>query len=81
MIRIPRDIGAKHLISKLSKLGYEVCRQKGSHITLKRSGQNEHTVFIPNHNPIRMGTLNSILKQVAAANGMTIADLMQELEL
>ncbi|MDD3853548.1 MAG: type II toxin-antitoxin system HicA family toxin [Syntrophomonadaceae bacterium] len=65
-MRIPRDIDANHLVNLLGRYGYEVTRQTGSHIRLtsKICGE-EHHVTIPNHNPLRIGTLSSILNDVA----------------
>ena len=65
-MRIPRDIDANHLVNLLGRYGYEVTQQTGSHIRLtsKICGE-EHHVTIPNHNPLRIGTLSSILNDVA----------------
>ncbi|MEO8819843.1 MAG: type II toxin-antitoxin system HicA family toxin [Ginsengibacter sp.] len=64
-MRIPRDISSNELIKLLKKFGYEISRQKGSHIRLTTFLEGEHHVTIPNHNPIRLGTLSSILFEVA----------------
>jgi predicted RNA binding protein YcfA (HicA-like mRNA interferase family) len=42
------------------KLDFVVVRQKGSHVFLQRG---HDTVTIPLHDPLKKGTLNSILKQ------------------
>jgi len=41
----------------------------------------EHHEVIPNHNPIKMGTLHSILKSVAEHHDTTVADLLNKLDL
>jgi len=41
----------------------------------------EHHEVIPNHNPIKMGTLHSILKSVAEHHDTTMADLLNKLDL
>ncbi|HJP63773.1 MAG TPA: type II toxin-antitoxin system HicA family toxin, partial [Mucilaginibacter sp.] len=54
------------MIKLFRKYGYEVIRQKGSHIRLsKTSEEGTHNLTIPNHNPIRLGTLNAILSDAA----------------
>jgi len=60
-MRLPRDIDGAQLVRALALLGYEPTRQKGSHIrvTTLRNGEN-HEV-IPAHQPIKTGTLSSIL--------------------
>ncbi|MDQ3021574.1 MAG: type II toxin-antitoxin system HicA family toxin [Bacteroidota bacterium] len=65
-MKLPRDISAGDLIKILHKIGYEVTRQKGSHIRLTYSNDNlSHHITIPNHNPIKIGTLNNILKDLS----------------
>ena len=59
MPELPVTSGQK-AIKALTKIGFVVVRQKGSHVFLQR-GQD--TVTIPLHNPLKRGTLNSILKQ------------------
>jgi len=65
MNKLPRDLSASELIKKLSKYEYIVTRQTGSHIRLTTSQNGEHHITIPNHNPIKLGTLNSILNDIA----------------
>lgn len=44
-----KDISGSALIKKLTKLGYIVNRQKGSHIRLtKQSIKGDHHITIPN---------------------------------
>jgi len=61
-MRLPRDISATELISLLQKFGYSISRQKGSHIRLTTTINGVHH----NHDPIKLGTLPSILSDVAA---------------
>jgi predicted RNA binding protein YcfA (HicA-like mRNA interferase family) len=65
-MKLPRNTSATELISSLRKFGYEISRQKGSHIRLTTLSNGEHHLTIPNHNPIKLGTLSSILGDVAA---------------
>ena len=64
-MKIPRDINAINLIKALKLLGYEVTRQTGSHIRLTTIQEGEHHITIPNHSPIKIGTLSSILSDVS----------------
>ncbi|QOI97179.1 MAG: type II toxin-antitoxin system HicA family toxin [Flammeovirgaceae bacterium] len=64
-MRIPRDVSAGELIKSLNKIGYEVSRQKGSHIRLTSNFPTTHHITIPNHNPLKIGTLSSILTAIA----------------
>jgi predicted RNA binding protein YcfA (HicA-like mRNA interferase family) len=64
-MKMPRDINANSLIKVLKPLGYEVSRQVGSHIRLTTFQNGVHHITIPNNNPIKIGTLSSILYEVA----------------
>lgn len=75
-MKIPRDLSAKILIKGLKKYGYEIFRQNGSHITLTTQNNGEHYITIPNHNPLKLGTLGNILQTVAEHLGMSKHDLM-----
>ena len=80
-MKTPRDVSASELVSALRRLGYSVTRQRGSHIrvTTEREGQNHEVV--PNHSPIKTGTLNGILKRIAAHHKLTIEQLLEILDL
>ncbi len=63
--KTPRDVSGKQLIKVLSKYGYEVIRQSGSHIRISISNKNGiHNTTIPNHESLRLGTLMSIINEV-----------------
>ncbi len=66
-MKTPRDLSAQDLIKILVKYGYQITRQKGSHIRLtKLSLKGEHHVTVLNHNPLKLGTLSSIINDVCA---------------
>ena len=57
-------VSAKELIRVLEKEGYQVLRQKGSHIILqKKTAQEVITTVVPYHDEIARGTLKSILRK------------------
>jgi predicted RNA binding protein YcfA (HicA-like mRNA interferase family) len=63
--KTPRNISGQQLIKLLLKYGYEVSRQKGSHIRLTNSAKaTTHHITIPDHNPLKLGTLSGILNEV-----------------
>ncbi|MEO8407752.1 MAG: type II toxin-antitoxin system HicA family toxin [Oxalobacteraceae bacterium] len=78
-MRIPRDLSGADLVRRLERFGYRVTRQTGSHLRLSSDIHGEHHVTIPNHDPLRIGTLATILAAVAAHHGMTRDDLLQRL--
>ncbi len=78
-MRIPRDLSGGDLIKRLGRLGYAVTRQTGSHIRLTCRSRGEHHITVPNHDPLRIGTLAAILDAVAAHHGLTRDELLQRL--
>lgn len=81
-MRIPRDINAGEIIRALRILGYEPVRQDGSHIRLTTTRGGTHHVTIPNHRPLKTGTLlGGVLKPVAAHHCLSVEELLAKLEL
>ena len=78
-MRLPRDLTGAQLIRSLSKLGYSPTRQTGSHVRLTCESPAQHHVTVPLHDPLRIGTLASILAAVAEAQGMTRDALQQQI--
>jgi predicted RNA binding protein YcfA (HicA-like mRNA interferase family) len=64
-MKLPRDLSGQDLVKALKIIGYEVSHQTGSHIRLTTQEKGEHHITIPAHNPLKVGTLNVILKNVA----------------
>jgi predicted RNA binding protein YcfA (HicA-like mRNA interferase family) len=70
-VRLPRDLSGDTLAQALTRLGYTVTRQTGSHLRLTTQRHGEHHLTIPRHHALRLGTLNEILKDAAAHEGIT----------
>ncbi len=64
-MKLPRDLDAAELVKALSRIGYQVVRQSGSHIRLQ-CADPVHSLTLPNHRPLRIGTLAAILADIAA---------------
>jgi predicted RNA binding protein YcfA (HicA-like mRNA interferase family) len=80
-MKLPRDLTGEALAKALRKLGYEVTRQRGSHMRVTTQEGGEHHEVIPSHKPIKVGTLNSILKSIAVHHKLSVDDLIQKLGL
>jgi predicted RNA binding protein YcfA (HicA-like mRNA interferase family) len=79
-VKLPRDLSGHELAKMLRRYGYEVVRQSGSHIQLKsKILGTDHTVTVPAHKVLRLGTLNSILSRIADYLKMTRPQLIEEL--
>lgn len=70
-MKLPRDLNGLELAKALSRLGYRITRQTGSHLRLTLDGPPEHHLTIPAHAPLKVGTLAAILADVAQRQGMT----------
>lgn len=77
MSKIPRNLSAKKLINNLGKWQYKISRKRGDHIRLTSNFMGyKHHITIPNHNPIKVGTLNAILKDIASYLKINKDDLL-----
>jgi predicted RNA binding protein YcfA (HicA-like mRNA interferase family) len=78
--RAPRDVSGKALIKVLSKYGYEVVRQTGSHIRLSTVlNDGVKNITIPNHDPIKLGTLMAIINDVSEQLKINKEDIINKL--
>ncbi len=78
-MKLPRDIDSSDLIKVLYQFGYEPTRQTGSHIRLTTQQNGQHHLTGPNHDPLRIGTLNAILTEVALHIGISKQELAERL--
>jgi len=76
-LKLPRDVSGLSLAKQLEKLGYIITRQTGSHIRLTTLKNSEHHVTIPAHKNIKIGTLNSILIDIANHFKITKEELIK----
>jgi hypothetical protein len=71
-MKIPRDVSGSHLADTLCRQWrYIEVHQVGSHIILETSEPTHQRIAVPNHHPVRLGTLISILRVVALHKGVT----------
>ena len=78
-MKIPRNLSGKELIRYLKPYGNNVTRQSGSHIRLTTQMEGEHHITIPNHDPLKIGTLSSIIADIAHHFNKTKETLFQEI--
>mgnify|MGYP001206608682 CR=1 FL=1 len=53
-------LSGREVVQVFERLGWEVARQRGSHIVLVKKGYNI-TLSVPNHKEIAKGTLRKLL--------------------
>ena len=80
-MKLPRNLGANQLIKALRVLGYSIDHQRGSHIRIVTQLNGQHHETIPNHSPIKVGTLARILQNIAKHHNVTVEDLLSQLDL
>ena len=78
-MKMPRDISGYELIMYLKPYGYVITRQSGSHIRLSTDQHGQHHITIPNHHPLKVGTLSAILTDIATHFNKSKDQLLQEL--
>jgi len=77
-VKLPRDLAGRELVKILCRnWGYTQVHQEGSHIILQTEIPSRHRIPVPDHDPIRLGTLNTILRLVAQHKGVEKADLLK----
>ena len=78
-MKLPRGVSATRLIRALERLGYTVIRQKGSHIRLFHQAAPAHSISVPQHDPLKIGTFHGILAEVAQAQSISIQEILDQL--
>ena len=78
-MKLPRVISGVELANLLTKYGYEITRQTGSHIRLTTITKGEHHITIPAHKYLKIGTLSGILNDIAVHFKINKGDLIKEL--
>lgn len=78
-MKLPRDLSGRQLATLLARFGYEITRQTGSHIRLTTERDGTHHLTIPDHDPLKVGTLSAILSDVANHHSISRAQVLQAL--
>ena len=78
-MKIPRDLSGSQFIKALEHFGYQVTRQTGSHVRLTTERGGRHSVTIPNHSDLKIGTISAILAEVARHADLSRDDLLNQL--
>ena len=65
-------LGPREVVGAFGKLGWQVARQRGSHIILTRGGHIA-TLSVPNHRTVARGTLRSLINRA----GLTVDEFLQ----
>ena len=71
-MKIPRDVNGAEAVRALKRFGFVQLRQTGSHLILRKDSR---TVVVPQHKPLKPGTLKGIIQQA----GLTLEEFIKKL--
>jgi hypothetical protein len=76
-VKLPRDLAGRALAQALCKSwDYRIVHQAGSHIILQTETPTHQRIPVPDHTPLRIGTLNAILRLVAVHKRVTREEIL-----
>lgn len=79
-MKLPRDLSGNALIKHLCRhWDYRVVHQVGSHVILQTDIPAHQRLPVPEHNFLRVGTLNSILRHVANLKSVSREQILEGL--
>jgi predicted RNA binding protein YcfA (HicA-like mRNA interferase family) len=79
-MKLPRDASGRDVVKALCRdWGYREVHQVGSHVILQTDKPTPHRLSVPEHNPIRAGTLNAIVRAVALHKGVDRLRILEAL--
>ena len=79
-MKLPRDLSGADLARCICRhFGYRREHPSGSHIILDTDEPVHQRLPIPDHNPMRIGTFNAIIRAVAKSRGVTQDDILAKL--
>ena len=79
MPKLPQASG-NDIVRLLQSLGYEMVRQRGSHMRLRKTtALGEHAITVPAHKVVAKGTLSDIISRVSLWNNIPREELIRRL--
>jgi predicted RNA binding protein YcfA (HicA-like mRNA interferase family) len=73
--KLPTDLSGREVQAALERAGFVFRRRKGSHIILRREWPYARVV-VPDHHPVRLGTL----RRIVADAGLTVDQFLKLLK-
>jgi predicted RNA binding protein YcfA (HicA-like mRNA interferase family) len=79
MPKLYKVLSAKEVVKILENMGFVFKSQTGSHIKMLKIVEGKsYSATVPNHKPIRLGTLSAIYKQILEIPDVDIDKLDKE---
>jgi len=77
-MKLPRDLSGEKMVKHLCRhWEYRQVHQVGSHVILETNSPGHQRIAVPEHHPLRVGTLNAILAAVAGHKGVTKEEILK----
>lgn len=68
---LPR-VSGREVVAAMSKLGYKLDRQRGSHMVLRQGRPPYRRLVVPDHRELAKGTLRAIIREA----GLTVEEFL-----
>ena len=65
-------VSGREAIKAFGKIGYEVDRQRGSHVILRHPDPPHRRLTVPDHREVAKGTLRSLIREA----GLTVEEFV-----
>ncbi|MGC8562938.1 MAG: type II toxin-antitoxin system HicA family toxin [Thermoplasmata archaeon] len=56
-------VSGSEVVKALTKIGFFIDHQTGSHVIMRREGEKILTITVPQHRELKKGTLRAIIRQ------------------
>jgi predicted RNA binding protein YcfA (HicA-like mRNA interferase family) len=77
-VKIPRNLSGRELVKTLCRdWDYTELKHEGSHIILQTEKPSPQRISVPDHAPLRVGTLNTILRLVSRHKNVQKEDILE----
>ena len=72
MSKLPR-VSGREVVRAFARIGYEVDRQRGSHIVLRHRDPPHRRLVVPDHREVAKGTLRKLIREA----GLTVDEFAE----
>ena len=69
----PSVISDINAVKALTRVGFSIDHQTGSHIIMRKDGSKSVTISVPKHKEMKAGTLRILIKQA----GLTVEEFLK----
>jgi predicted RNA binding protein YcfA (HicA-like mRNA interferase family) len=70
--KLPR-VSGREVVRAFARVGYEVDRQRGSHVVLRHRDPPHRRLVVPDHREVAKGTLRKLIREA----GLTVDEFLE----